>query len=191
MEMNRGRPTSGQHSQGLDGFLPAPNLRRRRRSAWNPATWSPVGTSFAPNRSYRAPGTPGGRRFAPTEHLAPEAVAAFVDAELGMNAHLRATQHLAHCPECMAAVDAQVSARTRLRSASDVSIPDSLLGQLSQIPTREIDVTDMSPDAQTVRHDRSPWEHSDAAEPVPLPPGLVGGRPAGPQWSWMSRRRGR
>lgn len=138
MEMNSGRPASGEQ-----GDLPAPasDLRRRRRSAWNPATWTPVTTSFSPNRTYRAPGTPGGRRFAPTEHLAPEAVAAFADGELGMTAHMRAAQHLALCAECMAAVDAQVAARSRLRSAGDVSLPAGLLGQLSQIPTREIDMT--------------------------------------------------
>ncbi|WP_419233154.1 hypothetical protein [Gordonia sp. CPCC 205515] len=138
MEMNRGRPASGERG---DLPIPASNLRRRRRSAWNPATWTPVTTSFSPNRTYRAPGTPGGRRFAPTEHLAAEAVAAFADGELGMTAHMRAAQHLALCTECMAAVDAQVAARSRLRSAGDVSLPAGLLGQLSQIPTREIDMT--------------------------------------------------
>ncbi|MFT4041856.1 MAG: hypothetical protein QM673_01700 [Gordonia sp. (in: high G+C Gram-positive bacteria)] len=116
------------------------NLRRRLRSAWNPATWTPATTSFAPNPAYRRPESPGGRRFAPTEHLAPEAVAAFVDGELGMTAQVRATHHLALCRECMAAVDAQLAARTRLRESGTVAIPAGLLGQLSQIPTKEIDL---------------------------------------------------
>lgn len=145
MESNRGNPTSGERD---DNPLPTSDLRRRRRSAWNPATWTPVTTSFSPNRTYRAPGTPGGRRFAPTEHLAAEAIAAFVDGELGMTAHMRAAQHLALCTECTAAVDAQIAARSRLRSAGDVSLPAGLLGQLSQIPTREIDVT-QAPDTRS------------------------------------------
>ncbi len=162
MEMNRGRTTSG----GWDENPPsASNLRGRRRSAWNPATWSPVAASFSPNRTYRAPGMAGGRRFAPTEHLAAEAVAAFVDGELGVTAHTRATQHLALCPECMAAVDAQMSARARLRSAGDVSIPATLLGQLSQIPTQEIDVADTG----DRRDDATPWHRDGRTSPMEAP----------------------
>ncbi|ANY23034.1 MULTISPECIES: hypothetical protein [Gordonia] len=142
MDGDRGRPTG---SGGVEP--PTPNLRRRR-SSWTPSrwnTWSPAPSSFLPNRGYRAPGTAGGRGFAPTEHLAPEAVAAFVDGELGMSAHARAAHHLALCHECVAAVEAQSLARTRLRESGRVSIPDSLLGQLSQIPTREIDMTSGRP----------------------------------------------
>ncbi|MFW0784265.1 zf-HC2 domain-containing protein [Gordonia sp. CPCC 206044] len=154
MEMDRGR-TSEEWEPNPPS---ASNLRRRRRSAWNPATWSPVTTSFAPNREYRAPGMAGGRRFAPTEHLAAEAVAAFVDGELGMTAHMRAVQHLAICPECMSAVDAQMSARSRLRAAGDVSLPAGLLGQLSAIPTREIDMTAPRSEPPTDRHEPiPPW----------------------------------
>ncbi|GAA1481827.1 hypothetical protein GCM10009624_22670 [Gordonia sinesedis] len=129
----------------------APNLRRRRRSAWNPASWTstPTGSSLAPNPGYRRPAAPGSRRFAPTEHLAPEAVAAYVDGELGMSAHMRATHHLAMCPECVAAIDAQMAARTRLRASGGLSVPADLLGQLSQIPTREIDMTGHGVNAAT------------------------------------------
>ncbi|MCZ4537848.1 hypothetical protein O4159_20805 [Gordonia terrae] len=144
MDGDRGRPTG---SGGVEP--PTPNLRRRRSSwtpaRWNTNTWSPAPSSFLPNRGYRAPGTAGGRGFAPTEHLAPEAVAAFVDGELGMSAHARAAHHLALCPECVTAVEAQSLARTRLRESGHVSIPDSLLGQLSQIPTREIDLSSEPP----------------------------------------------
>ncbi len=127
-------------------------MRNRRRSAWNPATWTPATSSFSANRP-----TPGVRRFASTEHLAPEAVAAFADGELGMSAHARAMNHLTMCPECAAAVDAQLAARTRLRTAGEVSIPLDLLGQLSEIPTKEIDIPRLSehptvsPDAPTDR----------------------------------------
>ncbi|GAB16958.1 hypothetical protein GOEFS_017_00740 [Gordonia effusa NBRC 100432] len=124
----------------------ANDMRRRRRSPWNPATWTPITTSFAANPRYRAPGTPGGRGFAATEHLAPEAVAAYVDGELTVNAHLRAAGHLEVCAECRAAVDAQSAARTMLRSSSGpLSVPPSLLGQLAAIPTQEIDMTNRGP----------------------------------------------
>ncbi|GAB84624.1 hypothetical protein RVF83_14655 [Gordonia rubripertincta] len=139
MNGDRGRPTRGG---GIEP--PTPNLRRRR-SSWSTDSWTPAPSSFLPNRGYRAPGTAGGRRFAPTEHLAPEAVAAFVDGELGMSAHARAAHHLALCPECVAAVDAQSLARTRLRESGQVSVPASLLGALSQIPTREIDLGSDTP----------------------------------------------
>lgn len=121
-------------------------MRRRRRSPWNPATWTPATTSFSTNPQYRAPGTPGGRRFAATEHLAPEAVAAYVDGELTVNAHLRAGSHLELCGECRNAVDAQLAARSMLRSSSGpLAVPPSLLGTLSAIPTQEIDVSRPGP----------------------------------------------
>ncbi|MFE3290257.1 RNA polymerase subunit sigma-70 [Rhodococcus sp. NPDC059234] len=75
------------------------------------------------------------RQFSSTEHLASEAVAAYVDGELQMNAYLRAAQHLSLCPECAASVDAQQHVRGALRRASEISMPSSLLGLLSQIPT--------------------------------------------------------
>ena len=42
----------------------------------------------------------GPRQFGSTEHLSTEAVAAFVDGELRMTAHLRAAHHLSLCPQC-------------------------------------------------------------------------------------------
>ncbi|WP_345344557.1 RNA polymerase subunit sigma-70 [Rhodococcus olei] len=78
---------------------------------------------------------PKPRRFGSTEHLASEAVAAYVDGELQMNAYLRAAQHLSLCPECAAAVDAQQHARGALRQSGEISMPSSLFGVLSRIPT--------------------------------------------------------
>ncbi len=69
--------------------------------------WTPTNSSFSPNSTYRVPGSDGGRPFAATEHLAAEAVAAYVDGELRMNAHLRAARHIAACAECAAEVEAQ------------------------------------------------------------------------------------
>lgn len=76
----------------------------------------------------------GPRRFGSTEHLSTEAIAAFVDGELRMTAHLRAGHHLSLCPQCAAEVDAQRQARSALRDSCQISIPSALLGLLSQIP---------------------------------------------------------
>ncbi|WP_019202585.1 hypothetical protein [Tsukamurella sp. 1534] len=73
--------------------------------------------------------------FSSTEHLAYEAVVAFVDGELRMNAHLRAGTHIAECPVCAAEVDAQRQVRNALRESGEITVPHRLLGQLSQIPT--------------------------------------------------------
>jgi len=77
----------------------------------------------------------GPRQFGSTEHLASEAVAAYVDGELQMNAYLRAADHLAQCRECAAAVDAQQHARVALRQSGEISMPSALFGALSRIPT--------------------------------------------------------
>lgn len=71
------------------------------------------------------------------DHLAYEAVVAFVDGELRMNAHLRAGTHIAQCPMCAAEVESQRQARAALRESGEITMPHRLLGQLSQIPTRE------------------------------------------------------
>ncbi len=76
----------------------------------------------------------GPRRFGSTEHLSTEAIAAYVDGELGMTAYLRAGHHLSLCPECSAEVDAQGQARAALRDSCPIPTPSSLLGLLSQIP---------------------------------------------------------
>ncbi|WP_318841911.1 zf-HC2 domain-containing protein [Rhodococcus sp. Z13] len=87
------------------------------------------------------------RRFGSTEHLASEAVAAFVDGELRMNAYLRAAQHLSLCPECAAEVEAQQQARHALRAAADhvPTMPSSLLGALSNIPMHLCDPAGSDP----------------------------------------------
>ena len=76
----------------------------------------------------------GPRRFGSTEHLSTEAIAAFVDGELRMSAHLRAASHMSMCPQCSAEVDAQGQARSALRDSCPIRIPTSLLGALSEIP---------------------------------------------------------
>ncbi|MFG1931166.1 anti-sigma E factor RseA [Mycobacterium sp. NPDC048908] len=76
----------------------------------------------------------GPRQFGSTEHLSIEAVAAFVDGELRMTAHLRAAHHLSLCQECATEVEAQRQARAALRDSGSIVVPTSLLGMLSQIP---------------------------------------------------------
>ncbi len=79
-------------------------------------------------------------RFAPTEHLASEAIAAYVDGELRMNAYLRAAEHLAKCPECASEVEAQQQARIALRQAAQhqISAPTDLHDTLSRIPLADL-----------------------------------------------------
>ncbi|QUD81066.1 hypothetical protein J8M97_14575 [Gordonia polyisoprenivorans] len=167
MDGSQRRPDA---SAATDRLEHPDNLRRRR--AWNPAAWTPARSSFTPNRR---PSAPRDRRFAPTDHLAPEAVAAYVDEELGMTAHMRATHHLALCPECVAAVEAQTAARTRLRSSGTMPIPTGLLGQLSQIPTREFDMTDhRDPTRPVDRAERGASRRTHpgrvpTGEPTPMP----------------------
>jgi hypothetical protein len=95
----------------------------RRAFSWLPAQFA--SQSDAPV---------GPRQFGSTEHLSIEAVAAFVDGELRMTAHLRAAHHLSLCPDCATEVEAQRQARAALRDSGSIAIPTSLLGMLSQIP---------------------------------------------------------
>lgn len=81
-------------------------------------------------------GPVGPRRFGSTEHLSTEAIAAFVDGELRMAAHLRAAHHMSLCAQCSAEVEAHGQARAALRDSCPIVMPNSLLGALSQIPHR-------------------------------------------------------
>ncbi len=91
----------------------------------------------------------GPRQFGSTEHLSIEAIAAFVDGELRMKAHLRAASHLSLCPQCAAEIEAQRRARSALRDSRPIAIPNSLLGQLSQIPHHSaMEPTDPTPQAE-------------------------------------------
>jgi hypothetical protein len=96
----------------------------RRAISWLPAQFA--------SQSDAPVGAP--RQFGSTEHLSTEAIAAFVDGELRMSAHLRAAHHLSLCPQCVAEVDDQSRARAALRDSNPISIPTALLGLLTQIP---------------------------------------------------------
>ncbi|EHB49917.1 RNA polymerase sigma-70 factor [Mycolicibacterium rhodesiae JS60] len=96
----------------------------RRAFSWLPSQFA--------SQSDAPVGAP--RQFGSTEHLSTEAIAAYVDGELRMNAHLRAGHHLSLCAECAAEVEGQTQARAALRDSLPISMPSSLLGLLSQIP---------------------------------------------------------
>ena len=112
----------------------------RRAFSWLP-------TQFA-SQSDAPVGAP--RQFGSTEHLSIEAIAAFVDGELRMNAHLRAAHHISLCPECAAEVDGHRRARAALRDSRPIRIPSTLLGLLSQIP-------DCPPDEDAGQAEDDPW----------------------------------
>ncbi|MFD6673816.1 zf-HC2 domain-containing protein [Rhodococcus zopfii] len=115
------------------------------------------------------------RQFGSTEHLASEAVAAYVDGELRMNAYLRASQHLSMCPECAAEVEAQQQTRHALRNAAQRApqMPSSLLGALSSIPTHLQDTA---------------LQDTAGQSPQPLWPGQDQIWPGGRRWSIRRRR---
>jgi Putative zinc-finger len=68
------------------------------------------------------------------QHLAVDAVVAFVDGELGLVARDRAAAHLAVCQSCAAEIAAQCQARSVVRSAQCPPAPADLLAALRDIP---------------------------------------------------------
>ena len=113
----------------------------RRAFSWLPAQFA--------SQSDAPVGAP--RQFGSTEHLSTEAIAAFVDGELRMNAHLRAAHHISLCPDCAAEVEGQRRARAALRDSHPIRIPSTLLGLLSQIPH-------CPPDDDAGNQQSGPWE---------------------------------
>jgi hypothetical protein len=113
----------------------------RRAFSWLPAQFA--------SQSDAPVGAP--RQFGSTEHLSIEAIAAFVDGELRMNAHLRAAHHISLCPDCAAEVDGHRRARAALRDSRPIRIPSTLLGLLSQIP-------DCPHDDEAGHTEDGPWQ---------------------------------
>lgn len=68
------------------------------------------------------------------QHLAVDAVVAFVDGELEPGARDRAVSHIGRCPGCAAEVAAQRQARAAVRSAAEPAMPAGLLAALRSIP---------------------------------------------------------
>lgn len=71
----------------------------------------------------------------PEQHLALDAIVAFVDGELTANAHDRAAAHLARCPACAADATSQRQARAAVQEARAPSISPALLHALQSIPS--------------------------------------------------------
>lgn len=73
--------------------------------------------------------------FATTDHLNPEAIAAFADNELSPAAMHRAKVHLVHCLECRREVDRQRRASEQLKAANatEVHMSSELLQRLMGI----------------------------------------------------------
>ena len=96
-------------------------LGRPHDIGWRGAGWCSIpdmrsvelSPGFPRNLLRRVTRPSGPRQFGSTEHLSIEALAAFVDGELRMTAHLRAAHHLSLCPECALEVDAQRQAGRR------------------------------------------------------------------------------
>ncbi|MEE6175759.1 anti-sigma E factor RseA [Mycobacterium sp. 050134] len=103
----------------------------RRAFSWLPSQFA--------SQSDAPVGAP--RQFGSTEHLSVEAIAAFVDGELRMNAHLRAAHHLSLCADCAAEVEDQSRARAALRDSHPIRVPSTLLGLLADIPRWSDDET--------------------------------------------------
>ena len=68
------------------------------------------------------------------QHLAVDALVAFVDGELSVAARKRAAEHLATCRTCAAEVAAQRQASSVVRSAAGPQVPAQLLAALQAIP---------------------------------------------------------
>ena len=115
------------------------------------------------------------RQFGSTEHLASEAIAAYVDGELRMYAYLRASHHLSICAECAVEVDSQQQARRALRRSGEVD--DAVRSPVvcsSQIPTlqpgrsrRQVPVR-LADSAGFADHERV-LDHEPDLVPAPAP----------------------
>lgn len=73
-------------------------------------------------------------RGLPDSHLLPDAVVAFVDAEMSAAAQERAAEHLAHCSTCTGEVSAQRQARTAVRGSQPPAMSAGFLASLRAIP---------------------------------------------------------
>ncbi|MHA6802519.1 anti-sigma factor family protein [Salinifilum ghardaiensis] len=68
------------------------------------------------------------------QHLALDAIVAFVDGELSANARDRAASHLAHCSACAAEASTQRQARSAVQEADSPAISSDLVRNLLSIP---------------------------------------------------------
>jgi anti-sigma factor RsiW len=108
------------------------------------------------------------------QHLALDAVVAFVDGELSLSAHERAAAHVAGCATCSAEVAAQRQARSAVRSAHSPATPAALLAALQAIPERAALPADGPAATRTGAVVAGPLRSGNA--PLGTRPGLGGAR---------------
>ncbi|OHO30679.1 hypothetical protein HMPREF2656_11675 [Corynebacterium sp. HMSC034B08] len=86
-------------------------------------------------------------RFNSTDHLNPEAIAAYVDGELSKAATLRAERHLQLCGECCEEVQAQrgTSQRLQVCNSSGMHAPASLVERLAMLCDEDVTDTPETP----------------------------------------------
>ncbi len=114
------------------------------------------------------------------QHLAVDAVVAFVDGELVPAARDRAAQHLLACQFCAAEVAGQRQARSVVRAAQCPQAPAELLAALRDIPhTADLPGT---PDGLAVTADGTVVEAIDPSQASPSPLGAVA--PLGTSHRW-------
>lgn len=121
----------------------------------------------------------------PEQHLALDAIVAFVDGELSASAHDRAVAHLAHCPACGAEATTQRQARAAVKEADVPSVSPALLQALQAIPgTAELPSAPeglaLSEDGQLVTTTRSERAKKlGGGSPLGSSTPLGGGQPLG------------
>ncbi|GGM42822.1 hypothetical protein GCM10012275_12190 [Longimycelium tulufanense] len=132
------------------------------------------------------------------QHLAPDAVVAFVDGELSPMARDRAAAHLARCPLCAAEAAAQRQARAAVRGAPTPATPAGLLAALRDIPQhvdlpRSPDNLAVTEDGQLVAMLRSSGRSGDQGEnkPIGSAPRIGSSAPLGNGPHVLGRRTGR
>jgi len=108
------------------------------------------------------------------QHLAVDALVAFVDGELAPGPRDRAAAHLTGCPSCAAEIAAQRQARSVVRSAHCPGAPADLLAALRDIPH----TTDL-PDPPAGLAVTSEGVVVEVADPKRMPAAPLGG---GPRW---------
>ncbi|WP_075691596.1 anti-sigma factor family protein [Corynebacterium sphenisci] len=116
-------------------------------------------------------GRGGARRFASTDHLGVEAVAAFVDGELVPVARRRATSHLMACPECRDEVARQREAARRLRDSGEIRVPAALRGRLAALAQETVGAPGPDAPAPAEATAGDPGAAADAGTPPPRPAG--------------------
>lgn len=114
------------------------------------------------------------------QHLAVDAVVAFVDGELGAGAHDRAAEHLSCCETCAAEVAAQRQARSVVRSAGYPRVPAGLLAALRDIPlTADLPPT---PDGLAVTDDGAVVAMAEPGRAAIAPLGTSAPLGSSPRW---------